>query len=115
MRETPTGVPSRTPGVAPSPRRARTALIVAILADAVQLGLAPFFAAGGVSPADAVLDLAIGIVMWRLVGWHFAFLPSFIAELVPGLDLFPSWTAAVWWVTRSKKPPGGDSSASVIE
>ena len=44
--------------------------------------------------------------MW-LVGWHFAFLPTFVAELVPGVDLIPTWTAAVWLVTRRRKgePP----------
>jgi hypothetical protein len=41
-------------------------------------------------------------MVW-LVGWHWAFLPSFVAELVPGLDIFPSWTAAVWFATRGRK------------
>jgi hypothetical protein len=28
-------------------------------------------------------------------------LPTFAAELVPGLDMFPTWTAAVFFVTRN--------------
>jgi len=47
-----------------------------------------------------VLDLVVGGILVRLLGWHWAFLPSLVAELVPGLDLFPTWTAAVWYVSR---------------
>ncbi|HKA37626.1 MAG TPA: hypothetical protein VKH43_12455 [Thermoanaerobaculia bacterium] len=35
-----------------------------------------------------------------MIGWHWAFLPSFFVELVPGLDLVPTWTAAVFYATR---------------
>jgi hypothetical protein len=37
----------------------------------------------------------------KLLGWHWAFLPTFAAEMMPGLDLFPTWTAAVFFVTQS--------------
>jgi len=70
----------------------------------VQLLLVPFFAAGLISPVNDVLDVVVGLILVRLVGWHWAFLPSFIAELVPGLDLFPSWTTAVWFATRGRTP-----------
>jgi len=89
----------------PVTSRTRTALIIAIAADAIQLALVPLFGAGVLSPFNNVLDVVIGLVMVRLIGWHFAFLPTFVAELVPGLDLFPSWTAAVWFVTRRRDPP----------
>lgn len=83
-----------------SGRRVGLARALAVVADAVQLMLMPVFVPGILSPADDVLDLAIGLVMVRLLGWHWAFLPTFVAELVPGLDLFPTWTATVWFVTR---------------
>ena len=73
-----------------------------MVADAVQLALIPLFGEGFLSPFNDVLDVVIGFVMVRLIGWHFAFLPTFVAELVPGLGLFPSWTAAVWFVTRTR-------------
>lgn len=57
-----------------------------------------------ISPADSVLDL-VGFVLIRLLGWHWAFLPSLAAELIPGMDLFPTWTAAVWYVTRQRIHP----------
>jgi hypothetical protein len=49
---------------------------------------------------DTALDLAVAAILYRLLGWHWALLPTFAAELVPGLDLFPTWTAAVFFMTR---------------
>jgi hypothetical protein len=80
----------------------RMAWLVAIAADALQILGLPLFAEGGVSPADTVLDIAVAAILTRLLGWHWAFLPTLAAELVPGLDLFPTWTAAVFFVTRQR-------------
>jgi hypothetical protein len=80
----------------------RLAWAIAIAADALQIAAFPFFAEGGVSPADSLLDLIVGFMMIRLLGWHWAFLPTLAAELIPGADLFPTWTAAVWFVTRQR-------------
>ena len=80
----------------------RLAWAVAIAADTLQIAAFPFFAEGGMSPADALLDLIVGFLMIRLLGWHWAFLPTLAAELIPGADLFPTWTAAVWFVTRQR-------------
>ena len=75
---------------------------VAIAADALQILAFPMFAPGGASPADAVLDVAVAAILIRVLGWHWAFLPSLAAELIPGADLFPTWTAAVFFVTRQR-------------
>ncbi len=80
------------------------ALLVALTADALQIILLPFFAAGGFSPADTVVDLVVAVILSRLIGWHWAFLPSLIAEAVPALDLFPTWTAAVIYVALRTPP-----------
>ena len=93
--------PPAPPGKVP---RIRIARIIAIAADVLQVGLFPAFAAGYVSPLNDVLDLVVAVIMVRLVGWHFAFLPTFVAELVPGVDLVPTWTAAVWFATRGGAP-----------
>ncbi len=82
----------------------RTAWAIALAADALQITVFPLFAEGGASPADTALDLVVGLLLTKLLGWHWAFLPSFGAELIPGLDLFPTWTAAVWFVTRGENP-----------
>lgn len=81
----------------------RKAWFVAVLADAIQILGMPLFAEGGVSPLDTALDVAVGAILIKLLGFHWAFLPTFAAELVPGLDLFPTWTAAVFFATRSQK------------
>jgi len=84
----------------------RLAWLVALAADAIQIVALPLFAPGGFSPADTLLDLVVAGTLLRLLGWHWAFLPTFAAELVPGLDLFPTWTAAVFFATRQQIPPG---------
>ena len=78
----------------------RKAWFVAILSDAIQIVGMRLFAEGGFSPLDTALDVVVGAVLIKLLGWHWAFLPTFAAELVPGLDLFPTWTAAVFFATR---------------
>jgi hypothetical protein len=80
----------------------RMAWTVAIMADALQILAFPLFAEGGLSPADAMLDIAVAAVLSRILGWHWAFLPTLAAELIPGMDLFPTWTAAVFFVTRQR-------------
>jgi hypothetical protein len=78
----------------------RLAWLVALAADAAQIVAMPLFVEGGLSPADDLLDIAVAAILVRLLGWHWAFLPSLVAELLPGFDLFPTWTTAVWFVTR---------------
>ncbi|HMK30055.1 MAG TPA: hypothetical protein VK473_10255 [Terriglobales bacterium] len=86
--------------------RHRLAWLVAIAADCLQIAALPLFAAGAISPADDLLDLVVAFVLIRLLGWHWAFLPSLLAELVPRMDLFPTWTAAVYFVTRRQAASG---------
>ena len=83
-------------------REERLAWMVAMAADALQLAVFPLFVEGAMSPADSVLDLIVAFVMIRLLGWHWAFLPTAAAKLIPAADLFPTWTAAVWFVTRQR-------------
>ncbi len=78
-------------------------MILAIAADALQIFVFPLFAEGALSPADDVLDVAVGAVLFHLLGWHWEFLPSFLAKLVPGVDLVPFWTMAVVNVYRQSK------------
>ena len=77
----------------------RMAWAIAIIADTLQIAALPFFAEGAMSPLDTGLDLIVAAALTKLLGWHWAFLPTFTAELVPGLDLVPTWTAAVFYVT----------------
>ena len=86
-------------------RRVWAARGLAVLADLIQIGFAPLFLEGGLSVFDAALDLLMAAILTRLVGWHWAFLPGFLAVLVPGFDLVPSWTLAVFLATRHEIAP----------
>ena len=83
--------------------RFRAAMVLAIIADALQIVVFPLFVEGAESPADDILDFGIGAVLVYLLGWHWEFLPSFFAKLVPGVDLAPFWTMAVANVYRKSK------------
>jgi len=83
--------------------RFRTAMMLAVIADALQIIVFPLFVEGALSPADDVLDFGVGALMIHLLGWHWEFLPSFFAKLVPGVDLVPCWTLAVANVYRKSK------------
>ena len=78
-------------------------MIIAIIADALQIILLPLFVEGVESPADDILDLGVGAALVYLLGWHWEFLPSFFAKLLPGVDLVPFWTMAVANVYRRSK------------
>src|SRR5580693_3030954 len=88
------------------PPEHRLAWLVAMAADAIQIFALPLFAGGGLSPADTLLDVATAAILIRCLGWHWAFLPTLLAEMIPGLDLFPTWTAAVFYVTYQRVRAG---------
>ncbi|MDB6108722.1 MAG: hypothetical protein JWR69_472 [Pedosphaera sp.] len=83
--------------------RIRAARAVAVSADLLQIAVFPLFAEGFISPLDDALDVLVCLVLTWLVGWHYAFLPSFIVKVVPMVDLAPTWTIAVFFATRGKK------------
>lgn len=106
------------PRPALSQGRIRAARAIAVAADLIQIAVMPAFAGGGLSLVNDALDVAVAVLMVGLVGWHFAFLPSFVAELVPGLDLVPTWTLAVWFATRKgalDRRNGGPPGAGAIK
>jgi hypothetical protein len=86
----------------PPAARVRLARSIALLADFFQVLAFPLFFQGGFSPLTDVLDIGVAILMTLLLGWHWAFLPTMVTELVPVLDLFPTWTIAVFFVTRGQ-------------
>jgi hypothetical protein len=96
----------------PSRRRIVAARIVAVVADALQIGLLPLFVSGALSTVNDVLDVVVAAVLIALVGWHWAFIPAFLSELVPVFDLVPTWTAAVFLATRHGAPAGGPAEPS---
>ncbi len=55
--------------------------------------------------------------MTGLVGFHWAFLPTFLAEAVPWLDVVPTWTLAVVFATRNREAvePPKDAAPPTLE
>jgi hypothetical protein len=83
--------------------RMRTALVLAMVADLVQIVGFPLFVTGAASPADDAVDAGMCVALSLLLGWHWEFAPSFLVKLVPGVDLAPLWTLAVANVYRKSK------------
>lgn len=94
---------ARLPVEAVSPRRKRIALVVAGLADAVQLGLFPVFVEGAVSIPDDALDVVVSVLLLVTLGGRWRLALALALELVPGVSLFPTWTAFVMTL-RSAAP-----------
>jgi hypothetical protein len=81
--------------------------VIAIVADALQLVLFPFFVEGFSSVLNDVLDVVVCAALVRLIGWNPLLLPTFVVEMLPVGDLAPTWTIAVFVATRSRRssPP----------
>ncbi|HXB25152.1 MAG TPA: hypothetical protein VNV25_10535 [Gemmatimonadaceae bacterium] len=95
-----------------TPRQVKLAFAVGILADILQLPVnLSFFSVGlatigGEIPLealDAAIDVVAALLINRLLGFHWALLPTFALELVPGLDAAPTWTACVAYVAFRRR------------
>jgi len=71
--------------------RVGVALSVAVAADVVQLVLGPL---GWLLPDEAIDVLAMAATTLA-IGFHPLLLPTFVLELLPVADLWPSWTVCV--------------------
>jgi hypothetical protein len=85
-----------------SSRTIRAARILAVTADLVQIVLLPAFWPGILSAANDVIDAVVAVALVAMLGWHWAFAPAFVAEMIPVVDLVPTWTAAVLLATRGR-------------
>ncbi len=90
-------------------KRIFLAFAVAIAADAVQLALGPL----GWGFLDEIVDGVTMILMCFLIGFHPLLLPTFVIELVPIVDMLPTWTGCVALVvTLKQKETRPESNAS---
>ena len=87
----------------PGSSRIKMAYAIAIATDVLQFALGPF----GWAFVDEILDVVALIATTRLLGFHPLLLPTFVLELVPIVDVLPTWTGCVALVvaTRKKQPP----------
>ncbi len=77
------------------PVRKRIALGVAVASDLVQWAFFPVMSEGAASPFEVALDALTALVILLIVGFQWRLLIALVAELVPGLDMFPTWAAVV--------------------
>jgi hypothetical protein len=100
--------------ISPGPRL-RAAMLLAVIADILQMLVFPLFVEGAASPVDDILDVCMGGLLTWLLGWHWEFLPSFLGKLVPGVDLVPMWSLAVGNVYRKSRRLAVPTVESTIE
>jgi hypothetical protein len=95
----------------------RLAWLVAIAADANQIGALPLFAAGGLSPAGALLDLGVAAILIRLLGWHRRVETKSHRYLQDGFRPTNRWASRVFFQTMrwsaSRRQLGLDESISL--
>jgi hypothetical protein len=85
-------------------KRIWVAFSVAAITDAAQVLLGPL----GWAFADETLDLIAMVLTCAALGFHMLLLPTFVIELIPVADMFPTWTACVAAVVvlrRKAEPP----------
>ena len=85
----------------------KQAYIIAVVADALQLPLILTMVFTITIPFVEVvvigIDIAVMLILSKLLGFHWALLPCFVLEVIPGLDLIPTWTACTAFVVSQRK------------
>jgi hypothetical protein len=76
-----------------SHRRKALALTIAGIADMIQLLIIPAFIEGAASPLDDIVDVLTALLLTAVCGFKWQFVFAFFMELIPGLDLLPTWSA----------------------
>ncbi len=93
------------PGIRRPPishQRKAAALMVAGTADFLQIMLLPALGWGYL--LDDVIDFATAIVLTAICGFKWQFILAFAIELVPGLDLLPTWSAVALLIPPPPPP-----------
>lgn len=90
-----------------SQQRRRVALGVAVLSDVIQWVFFPVMSEGAASPFDIALDAVTAVIILLAVGFQWRLAIALAIEVVPGLDMFPTWTAVVLSIPTAPKalPP----------
>jgi hypothetical protein len=86
-------------------RRIVLAMFIAITADALQL----IASAPGWAGFDQAVDVLTMSLLTFLIGFHPLFLPTFVIEFFPVMDMLPTWTgctAAVVALRRKQQRTG---------
>jgi len=88
-------------------KRILLAFVLAAIADIMQFPITVSEATGVFSLPGELADLFVDCVLMAattmLLGFHWMLLPTLFLEIVPGLDLLPTWTACVAYVVWLRK------------
>jgi hypothetical protein len=88
-------------------KRILIAYVVAIIADLIEFPISALELTAIGAPVamflSFILDVFVFGIMAFLLGFHWLFLPSFLVEVVPGLDMIPTWVGCVFFVVRQRK------------
>ena len=85
-------------------KRIILAFAIALATDAIQILLGPL----GVFFIDEAMDVVAMVLISWVIGFHPLLLPTFIVELVPVVDMAPTWTvctAIVVSLRRQRRDP----------
>ncbi len=75
------------------------AMIVALAVDAIQIALGPL----GIFLVDEIADVvAMALISWA-VGFHPLLLPTFVIEILPAVEVIPTWTGCTIAVLLLRK------------
>ena len=105
-------------------KQVKTAYIVAIVADLIQIpATVASFTGILLLPGHTIVVIVDCIAMIAtilLLGFHWLLLPSLLIELIPGLTAIPTWTGCVAYVIKLRReeqalPPPLPPTADVQE
>lgn len=95
------------------------AFAISVIADIIQIPITAGEATGIFSLpgelADFLVDSAVMVSTSLLLGFHWVLLPTLFVEIIPGVDLLPTWTgsvAYVIWLRKKQQPHPQDLSSS---
>ncbi len=95
-----------------SPRRKTVALFLAGASDLAQALFFPAFVEGAASPFEVALDVTTATAILLVVGFRWRLALALALELVPGVDLFPTWTAVVLSLPSAPAVSAAESTPS---
>jgi hypothetical protein len=80
----------------------RMALAVAGAVDMLQIAVVPLFLAG--YAIEDFLDVVAAVILVAICGFKWQFAAGFFLELVPVVNIFPTWTALVLTLPSHEEP-----------
>jgi hypothetical protein len=89
--------------------RIKLAFAIAIVADMIEFPITWFehleweWVRLMAKAVNMLMDCAVMWAMTKLLGFHWLFWPSFFVEVIPTIDMFPTWVACVAYVVRERK------------